>query len=87
MRALREPQVLTAEVPADIHQLDGVERAAAAPRGASGVRGLTRSSLHANRAVAPVEIDVRTGEVSLGGRRLAVGPVPEVPLSRRYLLR
>jgi urease subunit alpha len=52
-----------------------------------GVRGLTRSSLHANRAAVPVDIDVRTGEVSLGGRRLAVDPVREVPLSRRYLLR
>ena len=53
----------------------------------SGVRGLTRSSLHANRATAPVEIDVRTGAVTLGGRPLAVDPVTEVPLSRRYLLR
>ena len=53
----------------------------------SGVRGLSRSSLHANRAAAPVEIDVRTGAVSLGGRPLAVAPVAEVPLSRRYLLR
>ncbi len=51
-----------------------------------GVRGLTRASLHANRATAPVEIDVRTGAVSLGGRPLAVAPVTEVPLSRRYLL-
>jgi urease subunit alpha len=53
----------------------------------SGVRGLTRASLHLNRAKVPVEIDVRTGAVSLGGRRLAVDPVTEVPLSRRYLLR
>ena len=52
-----------------------------------GLRGLTRASLHANRATAPVEIDVRTGAVSLGGRALAVAPVTEVPLSRRYLLR
>ena len=52
-----------------------------------GVRGLTRASLHANRATAPVEIDVRTGAVSLDGRPLAVAPVSEVPLSRRYLLR
>lgn len=52
-----------------------------------GVRGITRASLHANRATAPVEIDPATGSVSLGGRRLAVEPVPEVPLSRRYLLR
>jgi urease subunit alpha len=53
----------------------------------SGVRGLTRASLHANRATAPVEIDVRSGAVSIDGRPLAVAPVAEVPLSRRYLLR
>ncbi|HKF85352.1 MAG TPA: urease subunit alpha [Candidatus Limnocylindrales bacterium] len=52
-----------------------------------GVRGLTRASLLANRAVPPVEIDVRSGAVSLAGARLAVDPVAEVPLSRRYLLR
>ena len=45
----------------------------------SGVRGLTRSSLHANRAIAPVDIDVRTGAVSLGGRPLAVDPVTRGP--------
>ena len=53
----------------------------------SGQRGLTRDSLARNRATAPVDIDVRTGEVSLAGARLAVDPVTEVPLSRRYLLR
>jgi urease subunit alpha len=53
----------------------------------SGQRGLGRSDLAWNRGVAPVEIDVRTGEVSLGGRRLAADAVTEVPLSRRYLLR
>jgi urease subunit alpha len=52
-----------------------------------GMRGLTRSSLVANRATAPIDIDVRTGAVSLGGVPLAVPPAPEVPLSRRYLLR
>jgi urease subunit alpha len=52
-----------------------------------GTRGLTRSSLARNRDVAPVEVDVRDGSVSLDGRRLAVDPVREVPLSRRYLLR
>jgi urease subunit alpha len=51
------------------------------------VRAITRGSLVANRAVPSVEIDVRTGAVSLGGTRLAVAPVDEVPLSRRYLLR
>ena len=53
----------------------------------SGLRGLTRASLHANTAAPQVDIDVRTGAVSLGGRLLAVDPVSEVPLSRRYLLR
>jgi urease subunit alpha len=50
-------------------------------------RGLTRSSLVHNRASAPIEVDVRDGAVSLDGRRLAIDPVAEVPLSRRYLLR
>ncbi len=54
---------------------------------AEGMRGVTRSSLVANRAVAPVDIDLRTGAVSLGGRALAAEAVSEVPLSRRYLLR
>ena len=53
----------------------------------SGVRGLARSSLVANRATPAVDIDVRTGAVSLAGVSLAVDPVTEVPLSRRYLLR
>jgi urease subunit alpha len=53
----------------------------------SGQRGLTRASLVANRAAPAVDIDVRTGRVSLGGLVLAVDPVAEVPLSRRYLLR
>ncbi len=53
----------------------------------SGQPGLTRGSLALNRATAAVEIDVRTGQVSLDGVRLAVDPVAEVPLSRRYLLR
>jgi urease subunit alpha len=52
-----------------------------------GLRGLTRSSLALNQATAPVDIDVRTGAVALGGLLLAVAPVSEVPLSRRYLLR
>jgi urease subunit alpha len=52
-----------------------------------GVRGLTRMSLHATRALAPVDIDLRTGAVTLAGHRLAVEPATEVPLSRRYLLR
>ncbi len=52
-----------------------------------GCRGLTRSSLWANRAVAPVSVDPGDGRVTIDGRALAVDPVSEVPLSRRYLLR
>ena len=51
------------------------------------VREIARESMVANRAVPPVDIDLRTGAVSLGGTRLAVAPVSDVPLSRRYLLR
>jgi len=73
----------------------GVDRAALARRlgtrkalvPVSGCRGITRASLHANTAAPQVDIDVRTGAVLLGGRPLAVAPVTEVPLSRRYLLR
>ena len=52
-----------------------------------GVRGLTRAYLARNRATAPIEIDPTDGRVTLEGRPLAVDPVAEVPLSRRYLLR
>jgi urease subunit alpha len=52
-----------------------------------GCRGLTRASLHSNRATAPVEVDPGDGRVTLGGRPLASEPVTEVPLSRRYFLR
>ena len=53
----------------------------------SGTRGLTRGSLARNRATAPIDVDLRDGTVTLDGRRLAVRPLTEVPLSRRYLLR
>lgn len=52
-----------------------------------GTRGLDRGSLLRNRATAAIEVDVRDGSVSLDGRSLAIEPVREVPLSRRYLLR
>ena len=52
-----------------------------------GTRGLTRESLVRNRAVAAIDVDVRDGTVTLDGRQLAIEPVTEVPLSRRYLLR
>ena len=51
------------------------------------LRGLTRADLHRNRAVAPVEVSPIDGRVTLAGRELAVAPVTEVPLSRRYFLR
>jgi len=50
-------------------------------------RGLTRSDLWLNRATAPIEIDPTDGRVTLDGRPLAIEPVEELPLSRRYLLR
>ncbi|HSL34548.1 MAG TPA: urease subunit alpha [Candidatus Limnocylindrales bacterium] len=50
-------------------------------------RGITRSDLARNRATAPIEIDPADGSVTLAGRVLAVDPVVELPLSRRYLLR
>jgi urease subunit alpha len=52
-----------------------------------GVRGLTRDSLVHNRATAPIEIDPTEGRVTLAGRPLAVEPVSELPLNRRYWLR
>jgi urease subunit alpha len=50
-------------------------------------RGLTRADLWLNRAAAPVEIDPADGRVTLDGELLAVDPVDEVPLSRRYFFR
>jgi urease subunit alpha len=51
------------------------------------LRGLTRADLARNRATAPIDVSPTDGRVSLGGRDLAVAPVTEVPLSRRYFLR
>ena len=53
----------------------------------SGTRGLTRADLARNRATVPIEIDPREGRVTLAGRPLAVEPVTELPLNRRYFLR
>jgi urease alpha subunit len=52
-----------------------------------GCRGLTRASLVWNRSVAAVEVDPGDGAVTLDGGPVAVEPVRDVPLSRRYLLR
>jgi urease subunit alpha len=51
-----------------------------------GTRALTRADLVANRAVPDVDVSRADGTVVLDGRVLAVEPVGEVPLSRRYLL-
>jgi urease subunit alpha len=51
-----------------------------------GTREVRREGLERNRAVLPIEVDPRDGTVSLEGRTLAVEPVLEIPLSRRYLL-
>jgi urease subunit alpha len=52
----------------------------------TGTRSATRGSLVHNTAVLPVEVDPGDGTVTLDGRVLAIEPVGEVPLSRRYLL-
>jgi len=50
-------------------------------------RGLTRADLWLNRATPAIEIDPVDGWVTLDDRRLAIDPVDELPLSRRYFLR
>jgi urease subunit alpha len=50
-------------------------------------RGLTRADLLMNRATPPIAVDPTDGTVTLGDRELAIDPVDEVPLSRRYFLR
>jgi urease subunit alpha len=50
-------------------------------------RGLTREDLWLNRAAPAIEIDPVDGWVTLDDRPLAMDPVDEVPLSRRYFLR
>jgi len=50
-------------------------------------RGVTRGDLLMNRAAPPIDVDIRDGSVMLHDAPLAVDPVDEVPLSRRYFLR
>jgi urease subunit alpha len=50
-------------------------------------RGLKRADLWLNRSTAAIEIDPTDGRVTLDGQSLAVDPVDELPLSRRYFLR
>jgi urease subunit alpha len=52
----------------------------------AGTRSIRRQDLARNRAVPRIEVDPRDGTVTLDGAVLAVEPVDEVPLSRRYLL-
>ena len=54
---------------------------------ARGMRGITRADLALNRAAPPVEVSAVDGSVTLDGRPLAVAPIAEVPLNRRYFLR
>lgn len=51
-----------------------------------GTRDVTRSSLLHNGATPAIQVDPRDATVTLDGKVLAVDPVAEVPLSRRYLL-
>jgi urease subunit alpha len=50
-------------------------------------RGLTRADLWLNKATPAIEIDPVDGWVTLDDRPLAMDPVDDVPLSRRYFLR
>jgi urease alpha subunit len=52
----------------------------------TGARSADRGSLVHNTAVLPIEVDPGDGTVTFEGRVLAVEPVSEVPLNRRYLL-
>lgn len=51
-----------------------------------GTRSVSRGSLVHNTAVLSVQVDPGDGTVTVDGRVLAVDPVSEVPLNRRYLL-
>jgi len=53
----------------------------------AGCRGLSRASLARNRATTAIEVDPRSGRVSLGGLPVEVAPATEIPLNRRYFLR
>jgi urease subunit alpha len=53
---------------------------------ARGTRDILRGDLLANTSVPAVDVSKVDGTVSLDGRVLAVEPVSEVPLNRRYFL-
>ena len=52
----------------------------------TGTRGLLRGDLLLNRGVPTLEVDVRDGRVSIGGRHLTSPPVDAVPMNRTYFL-
>jgi urease subunit alpha len=52
----------------------------------SNTRAVRRTSMLANTAVAPIQIDPGDGAVRLGGRLVTSPPADQVPLSARYLL-
>ena len=74
-------------------RVEGRDRLAGpAPPRASTHRRTGHARAHARIAGAepggrPIEVDVGDGRVTLDGQPLAVEPVAEVPLSRRYFLR
>ncbi len=64
MRSLLQPQVLAAEVPAGVHQLDGVERAATRPRRTGGVcRAAVEHVLHRDEAERRERLAIRCAEL------------------------
>ena len=66
--------------------LGGLQANATDPAGASSI--MHALSQHQGGVPNDLEqVDVADGRVTLAGRPLAVDPVAEVPLSRRYLLR
>jgi urease subunit alpha len=75
--------VSAAALEAGVRERLGSRRRFAAVR---GTRSVTRRSLVRNTSVPPVRVDPGVGTVTLEGRVLAVDPVADVPLNRRYLL-
>src|SRR5260370_29117153 len=53
MRTLRGSQVLAPEVPADVHELDGIEGTATAPRSGGGVRALALEAVEHRDVAGP----------------------------------
>ena len=83
MRSLRKAQVFAAEVDGRIHELNGIERATAAPRRTRGMRGLSaKSVLDRNEPVA-TSLAPANGEVVRDMREHADVDVLEVPRRER----